>query len=99
MKTNAPNVLIPTRSRIAAQNLMEGDEFLLRGEDSIFVESIKRNEAKGTVVVSFDDGDVRRFQWDQKVSIDETPERQAFRRNLRRNGYPNYLEASDDISG
>ena len=93
MKTNGPNVLIPTRSRIASQNLMEGDEFLLRGEDSLYVESIRRNEAKATVSVTFDNGETRKFQWDQKVSIAETPERHAFRRNsLRRQDYPNYLE-------
>ena len=52
MTVNGPNVLVLNRSRIASQNLMEGDEFLLRGEPSLFVESIRRNEDKGTVSVT-----------------------------------------------
>lgn len=80
------------RSRISAQNLMEGDECLLRGGVSLYVHEISRNEAKGTVKVFFDDGNRWNLTWDQKVSIRETPERHAYRRNsLRRNGYPNYL--------
>ena len=99
MKTNGPNVLIPTRSRIASQNLMEGDEFLLRGEPSLFVQAIRRNEDKGTVNVTFDNGTRRKFVWGQKVSITETPERHAYRRNsLRRNDYPNYLEEIADLA-
>lgn len=93
MSVNGPNVRIQNRSRIASQNLMEGDEFLLRGEPSLFVESIRRNEDKGTVNVTFDNGTRRKFVWDQKVSIVETPARNSYRRNsLRRNDYPNYLE-------
>ena len=37
MTLNGPNVLIPTRTRIVAQNMLESDEFLMRGEPSLFV--------------------------------------------------------------
>lgn len=92
MTTNGRNVRILTRSRIAAQNLMEGDEFLLRGEPSLFVDSICRNEDKGTVRVRFENGVTRVFGWNQRVSIKEKSlHRHRFRRNtLRRAGYPNY---------
>lgn len=93
MTVNGPNVKIRNRSRIAVQNLMEGDEFLLRGEPSLVVDSITRNEDKGTVKVTFDTGETRRFAWNSKVSIKETAERNSFRRNsLRRYGYPNYMD-------
>lgn len=90
---------IINRSRIAAQNIMEGDEYIMRGEPNIYVESIKRNEDKGTVRVTFDDGSVRKFVWDQRVLINETPERHSYRRNsLRRNDYPNYLEVIGELA-
>lgn len=93
MTVNGPNVRIKNRSRIAAQNIMEGDEFLLRGQPSLIVDSITRNEDKGFVKVTFEGGETRRFAWNSKVSIKETAERNAFRRNsLRRYGYPNYLD-------
>jgi hypothetical protein len=82
------------RSRIAAQNIMEGDEFILRGEPNIMIDSIRRNEEKGTVLVTFEGGTKRKFAWNDKVSIVETPERNLFRRNsLRKQGYPNYFDA------
>lgn len=90
-KKDTPNAY---RSRIAAQNIMEGDQFILRGEPNILVDSVKRNEDKGTVIVTFEGGEKRKFGWNAKVSIVETPERNLFRRNsLRRNGYPNYFDA------
>ena len=99
MSVNGQNVRIANRSRIASQNLMEGDEFLLRGEPSLFVQAIRRNEDKGTVNVTFDNGTRRKFVWGQKVSITETPERHAYRRNsLRRNDYTNYLEEIADLA-
>ncbi len=96
MTLNGPNVLIPTRTRIVAQNMLETDEFLMRGEPSLFVKSIKRNPTKGTVKVSFDCGEVRTFDWNQKVSIKtKSAHRENFRRNtLRKQGYPNYLTYS-----
>jgi len=54
MTTNGRNIRISNRIRVAAQNMLEGDEFLLRGEPSLFVESITRNESKGTVRVRFE---------------------------------------------
>lgn len=93
MATNARNVRIENRSRIAAQNLMEGDEVLMRGAPSVFVERIARSEARGTVTVTYSNGTRRKFEWDERVSIGETPQRHLYRRNsLRRNGYPNYLK-------
>lgn len=81
------------RSHISAQNLMEGDEFVMRGEPNIFVESVRRNEEKGTVSVTFSNGMKRRYEWNSKALIMEYPERHAYRRNsLRRNGYKNYLK-------
>jgi len=81
------------RSYIYAQNLMEGDEFVMHGEPNIFVQSIRRNEAKGTVGVTFTNGMKRRYTWNRRALILETPDRHAYRRNsLRRNGYQNYLE-------
>ena len=96
MTTNGRNVKITNRIRVAAQNMLEGDEFLLRGEPSLFVESITRNEARGTVRVRFENGEIRTFEWDQKVSLKEkSAHRAAFRRNtLRRAGYPNYYTYS-----
>ena len=96
MTTNGRNIRISNRIRVAAQNMLEGDEFLLRGEPSLFVESIARNENKGTVRVRFECGEVRTFEWDQKVSLKEkSAHRAAFRRNtLRRAGYPNYYTYS-----
>ena len=96
MTTNGRNTRISNRIRVAAQNMLEGDEFLLRGEPSLFVESIARNENKGTVRVRFECGEVRTFEWDQKVSLKEkSAHRAAFRRNtLRRAGYPNYYTYS-----
>ena len=95
MATNGQNVKIKTRSRIAAQNLMEGDECLRRGEPSVRVTRIVRNEClygDGTVTVSFDNGTKQRYEWNDRVSITETPDRHQYRRNsLRRNGYRNYL--------
>ena len=96
MATNGRNVKIKTRSRIAAQNLMEGDECLRRGEPSMRVTRIVRNECLygdgGTVTVSFDNGTKQRYEWNDRVSITETPDRHQYRRNsLRRNGYRNYL--------
>lgn len=80
------------RSKVAAQNLMEGDEFIMRGEPNIFVEKVHRNETKGTVLVTFSNGMKRKYTWNRKASIVETPNRHAYRRNsLRRNGYPNYF--------
>ena len=82
------------RSRIAAQNIMEGDEFILRGEPNILIDSVRRNEEKGTVIVTFEGGTKRKFMWNAKASIVETPERNLFRRNsLRKQGYPNYFDA------
>ena len=96
MTTNGRNVKIANRTRIAAQNMLEGDEFLLRGEPSLFVESISRNENKGTIRVRFECGEIRTFDWNQKVSIKEKSDHRAsFRRNtLRRAGYPNYYTYS-----
>jgi hypothetical protein len=96
MLTNGRNIRIQNRIRVAAQNMLEGDEFLMRGEPSLFVESITRNENKGTVRVRFESGESRTFDWDQKVSIKEkSAHRAAFRRNtLRRAGYPNYYTYS-----
>jgi hypothetical protein len=83
------------RSRIAAQNLMEGDTFIMRGEPNLSVWHIKRNEKKGIIVVSLSDETYRTFDWNDKVSIVETPDRNRFRRNsLRRYGYPNYMDYS-----
>jgi hypothetical protein len=93
MATNARNVRIENRSRIAAQNLMEGDEVLMRGELSVFVERISRSEARGTVTVTYSNGTRRKFEWNERVSIGETPQRHLYRRNsLRRKGYRNYLK-------
>lgn len=79
------------RSYIAAQNLMEGDEFVMRGEPNTFVQTIRRNEDKGTVNVTFDNGMKRRYDRGNKALIIETPQRHSFRRNsLRRQGYPNF---------
>lgn len=96
MTTNGRNIRISNRIRVAAQNILEGDEFLMRGEPSLFVERITRNENKGTVRVRFECGEVRTFEWDQKVSLKEkSAHRAAFRRNtLRRAGYPNYYAYS-----
>jgi hypothetical protein len=96
MLTNGRNIRIQNRIRVAAQNILEGDEFLMRGEPSLFVESISRNENKGTVRVRFECGETRTFDWNQKVSLKEkSPHRAAFRRNtLRRAGYPNYYTYS-----
>jgi len=96
MSTNGRNIRINNRIRVAAQNMLEGDEFLLRGEPSLFVESIARNENKGTVRVRFESGEIRTFDWNQKVSLKEKSDhRAAFRRNtLRRAGYPNYYTYS-----
>jgi hypothetical protein len=96
MLTNGRNIRIQNRIRVAAQNILEGDEFLMRGEPSLFVESITRNENKGTVRVRFECGETRTFAWDQKVSLKEkSAHRAAFRRNtLRRAGYPNYYTYS-----
>ena len=96
MTLSGPNVLIPSRKRIAAQLVMENDEFLMRGEPSLFVKSIKRNETKGTVKVSFDCGETRTFDWGQKISIKgKSQHRESFRKNkLARAGYPNYLTYS-----
>lgn len=96
MLTNGRNIRIQNRIRVAAQNILEGDEFLMRGEPSLFVESITRNENKGTVRVRFECGETRTFAWDQKVSLKEkSSHRAAFRRNtLRRAGYPNYYTYS-----
>jgi len=61
---------------------------------------ISRNEAKNTVTITFDDGTRRRYTWGAKVSIKETSERNAYRRNsLRRNGYPNYFEVLEEQHG
>lgn len=79
------------RSHIASQNLMEGDEFIMRGEPNILVEKIRRNEGKGTVIVTFSNGMKRKYEWNARVSIVETKYRNLFRRNsLRRRGYPNF---------
>ena len=96
MTLSGPNVLIPSRKRIAAQLIMENDEFLMRGEPSLFVKSIRRNETKGTVKVSFDCGETRTFDWGQKISIKgKSQHRESFRKNkLARAGYPNYLTYS-----
>ena len=67
MTLSGPNVLIPSRKRIAAQLIMENDEFLMRGEPSLFVKSIRRNEDRGTVKVSFQSGETRTFDWGQKI--------------------------------
>jgi len=96
MTLSGPNVLIPSRKRIAAQLIMENDEFLMRGEPSLFVKSVKRNETKGTVKVAFDCGETRTFDWGQKISIKgKSTHRESFRKNrLARAGYPNYLTYS-----
>ena len=99
MATNGRNVRIENRSRIASQNLMEGDECLMRGAPSIRVQSIRRSEANRTVTVTFDNGTKRKFEWDERVSIVETSERHLYRRNsLRRRGYPNYLKVTNKAS-
>ena len=92
MTTNGRNVRIENRSRIAAQNLMEGDVYLMRGEPNLVVDRIRRSEENGTVIVTFNNGTKRKFEWDDRVSIVETPERHRYRRNsLRRKGYRNYM--------
>jgi len=91
MTTNGRNVRIRNRSRIASQNLMEGDEFLMRGAPNLRVVRISRSELD-CVTVTFDNGTKRKFEWNERVSIAETPERHRYcRTSLRRNGYPNYL--------
>jgi hypothetical protein len=93
--TNKNDTTNAWRSRVAAQNLMEGDEFIMRGEPNIFVTKINRNEDNGTVAVTFSNGMKRKYSWDRKASIVETPNRHRYRRNsLRRNGYPNYLKVA-----
>jgi hypothetical protein len=88
------------RSYIFAQNFMEGDEFVMRGEPNIFVEKIVRNEAKNTVTVTFDNGMKRKYIWNDRALIIETPSRNSYRRNsLRRNGYPNYTEVLEEQYG
>lgn len=84
------------RSHIFAQNLMEGDEFVMRGEPNIFVTKINRNEDKGTVSVTFSNNMKRRYDWNDRAWIIEYPSRNSYRRNsLRRNGYPNYLAVTN----
>lgn len=83
------------RSWIAAQNIMEGDEFVMHGEPNIFVEKVRRNEDNGTVTVTFSNNMKRKYSWGRKALIIETAARHAYRRNsLRRNGYPNYLKVA-----
>ena len=85
------------RSHIFAQNLMEGDEFVMRGEPNIFVETVRRNEPKNTVTVTFSNGMKRKYTWGRKALIIETAARHAYRRNsLRRNGYPNYFDVLEE---
>jgi hypothetical protein len=85
------------RSWIAAQNIMEGDEFVMHGEPNIFVEKVRRNEDKGTVAVTFSNGMKRKYTWGRKALIVETAARHAYRRNsLRRNGYPNYFDVLEE---
>lgn len=85
------------RSYIAAQNLMEGDEFVMRGEPNIFVETVRRSEERNTVTVTFNNGMKRKYTWGDKALIIETPSRHSYRRNsLRRNGYPNYFDVLED---
>jgi hypothetical protein len=75
------------RSWIAAQNIMEGDEFVMHGEPNIFVEKVRRNEDNGTVTVTFSNNMKRKYSWGRKALIIETAARHAYRRNsLRRNG-------------
>lgn len=91
MCVNGPNVLIADRVRVPARKAMEGDEFLLRGEPSLTIQKVQRNEARQTVRLTFTDGTSRRYGWDDKISVvDSTPERARARRNLARNGYPRY---------
>jgi hypothetical protein len=79
---------------------MEGDEFVMRGEPNIFGEKIVRNEAKNTVVVTFDNGMKRKYTCNDRALIIETPSRNSYRRNsLRRNGYPNYTEVLEEQYG
>jgi hypothetical protein len=81
-----------SRSYIAVQNFMEGDEFVMRGEPNIFVEKIVRNEKAGSVKVVFCNGMIRKYTWSARALIIDTPTRNSYRRNsLRRNGYQNYL--------
>lgn len=85
------------RSWVAAQNLMEGDEFVMHGEPNIFVEKVRRNEEKGIVSVTFSNGMKRKYTWGRKALIIETAARHAYRRNsLRRNGYPNYFDVLEE---
>jgi len=85
------------RSWIAAQNIMEGDEFVMHGEPNIFVEKVRRNEDNGTVTVTFSNGMKRKYSWGRKALIIETAARHAYRRNsLRRNGYPNYFDVLEE---
>ena len=73
------------RSWIAAQNIMEGDEFVMHGEPNIFVEKVRRNEDNGTVTVTFSNNMKRKYSWGRKALIIETAARHAYRRNsLRR---------------
>jgi len=84
------------RSYVFAQNLMEGDEFVMRGEPNTFVAAIRRNETKGTVNVTFTNGNKRRYSWNNRALIMETNDRNLYRRNsLRRNGYRNYFDVLD----
>ena len=93
MATNGRNVRNHrNRSRIAVQNLMEGDQHIVEGAVSLSVSHIRRNQEAGTVTVTFGNGSKRRFEWDERIDIIETPERHRYRRNsLRRNGYRNYM--------
>lgn len=105
MTIGGRNVGRTRTSRIAAQNLMEGDECFLaskahalprpkRGDprESVRVAHINRDEAMGVISVRFSDRKWVSFDWDERVAIVETPERHLFRRNsLRRNLYPNYM--------
>jgi hypothetical protein len=85
------------RSWIAAQNIMEGDEFVMHGEPNIFVEKVRRNEDNGTVTVTFSNNMKRKYSWGRKALIIETAARHAYRRNsLRRNGYPNYFDVLEE---
>lgn len=88
------------RSYISAQNLMEGDEFVMRGESNVFVEKIVRNEAKNSVTVTFCNDMKRKYVWNDRALIIETASRNAYRRNsLRRNGYQNYFEVLEEQFG
>lgn len=87
-KSKVTNRFNGRRTRITPQNVMPGDEFVMRGESNGMVYSVDPSKDGNLLTVVLPNGEsfARFYANDTRVTIVEYPNTQARRRAFSRNG-------------